>query len=456
MKFRPNYGMPQAIVVDDVEYNKQIKKNSLYYANIIVWTVMFLYPLLGILDFIYANSIFQELFLLKIITILLIYVVYDLSRRTGRSINVSLHATFFLISANAALVCNVVSFEVAPVFFLVYSSLFMLFNLAVFWPAVNSFAQLLSTLIMLSIGYHAINQVTLETYLSQGAGLFIMIGFFSCFIPLARYGIIMKNTLNGLKIQNTTTQLYALHLELMDKNNQIEHSNAKLGELVIQQDSFLALVRSDIQQFVISLKDLSGRIDEERITKGDQASECVEGINANIASLQQLTEIFPDRQNTLASDIQIDLTWIDIYQCIQTMVNLMKSEFDQKSIVFQWISSGGKELIPLDRIYFDQVLYNLFANALKHSDNKNAIYAEVVKNNLKTELVLSCASKDVNFPLHKDTLKSKTPTVQSLKRGLGPGFYVARLITEKMGGKLTYDQGQQHVSYTLKFKSEIA
>ncbi|WP_231426301.1 hypothetical protein [Pedobacter sp. Leaf250] len=455
MNYRPNYGVPQPIVVGDADYNKQIKKNSLYYANIIVWTVMFLYPLVGILDFVYANQIFQELFLVKIITVVLIYVVYDLCRRAGASIDITLHATFFLIAANAAIVCNIVSFEVAPVFFLIYSSLFMLFNLAVFWAPINSFAQLLSTLILLSIGYQIFNEVSLETYLAQGAGLFIMTGFFSCFIPLARFSIIRKNTLNGLKIQNTTTQLYALHLELVDKNNQIEHSNAKLGELVVQQDTFLALVRSDIQRFVIALKDLAGRV-KSAGSINDGQNEYVEELSQNINSLQQLTEIFPDHQNAPVSDIQINLASVDVYQRIQAMVVLLKPELDQRKMVFQWIKSSDRALVPLDRLYFDQIIYNLFANMFKHAGNKNEIFAEILKNKHTIELVISCAPNAMNFAVQKESVKSKNPTVQSLKQGLGPGFYVARLLTEKMGGELFYDQGLQHVSYILKFKSEIA
>jgi hypothetical protein len=47
--------------------------------------------------------------------------------------------------------------------------------------------------------------------------------------------------------------------------------------------------------------------------------------------------------------------------------------------------------------------------------------------------------------------ESAVPTVQSLNQGLGPGFYIAKLLAEKMGGELIYHKSQTHSCYVLAF-----
>jgi len=48
------------------EFAKEINRKSWYQTNNIIWTVIFIYPLFSIIDFIFANSIWLQFFIVRI------------------------------------------------------------------------------------------------------------------------------------------------------------------------------------------------------------------------------------------------------------------------------------------------------------------------------------------------------------------------------------------------------
>jgi hypothetical protein len=45
------------VQISKEEYKKEILKKAWYQTNNIIWTIIFLYPIFSIVDFIYANNI---------------------------------------------------------------------------------------------------------------------------------------------------------------------------------------------------------------------------------------------------------------------------------------------------------------------------------------------------------------------------------------------------------------
>ncbi|WP_293788546.1 hypothetical protein [uncultured Pedobacter sp.] len=442
-------GTSDAVYVSDAVYEQQLTKKSIYYANIIIWTVIFLYPLLGILDYVYAYPIYQVLFLSKIIIVVLIYAVYDISIRLGKSTDSALHTAFILIALNASIICNIVPFDIAPVFFMAFASLSMLFNLVVFWNPINSFGHFFATLLLMAVGYHLLNTVSVETYITQGAGLFIMILFFSSFIPMARYDIIRKNTLNNLRIKQTTAQLNLLHEELIEKNQQVEISNSRLTGLVMQQDSFMAFVREDILNFVGSIN-LSANAMREPEHKSHNLQH-IEIINENILRLKQLAELFPNDHSKLSSDIVLSLKKVNLLASTQAVASCLMNSFGYPDIHFSMDLQKQWPTVQLDQLYTDQILFNLFANCFKFCNNNEMIDCRMEEGNNRIHLIINCISPGVAADDVANEWKSAIVTAQSLHKGLGPGFYVAKLLAEKMGGELIYHKYQTHNGYVLAF-----
>lgn len=449
MNISTSTGTSAAVYVSDAVFEKQLTKKSKYYANIIIWTVIFLYPLLGILDYIYAYPIYQALFLTKIIIVLLIYAVFDISFRLGKSKDLALHTTFLLISLNASFICNIVPFDIAPVFFMVFASLSMLFNLVVFWNPINSFSHFFTTLLFMILGYHLLNTVSVETYITQGAGLFMTILFFSSFIPVARYEIIRKNTLNNLRIKQTTAQLNLLHDELVEKNQQVEISNSRLTGLVMQQDSFMAFVREDILSFVSSISLSANAIRNFENVRHNLQN--IEIINQNILRLKQLAELFPNDHSALSSDILLALKKVDLFASAQAVASCMVNDFGYPGINFNVDPHKKWPVVQLDQLYTHQILFNLFANCFKFCNKNELIDCRMKESNNKLHLVINCIPPGIAADLVANEWESAVPTAQSLHEGLGPGFYIAKLLAEKMEGELIFHKCHSHSCYVLAF-----
>lgn len=85
------------IQITKEEFAKDIGKKAWYQTNNIIWTILFLYPLISIIDFIYTPDIWIQFLIVRIITVLIIYVLYNYFRRKGLNYRYLLHVSFFLL-----------------------------------------------------------------------------------------------------------------------------------------------------------------------------------------------------------------------------------------------------------------------------------------------------------------------------------------------------------------------
>src|ERR1700709_2706294 len=90
------------------EFSREISKKAWYQTNNIIWTVIFIYPLFSIIDFIFANNIWLQFFIIRIITDLVVLGLYSVFQRKNLNYRVLLHITLFLLSVTSALLCNIV------------------------------------------------------------------------------------------------------------------------------------------------------------------------------------------------------------------------------------------------------------------------------------------------------------------------------------------------------------
>src|ERR1700748_166052 len=96
------------VQINKEEFLKEVTKKAWYQANIVIWTIIFMYPLFSIIDFIYVPDIWLQFFIVRIIIVLIIYIVFNLYQSKNYNYRVLLHIAFLLLSANSALLCAIV------------------------------------------------------------------------------------------------------------------------------------------------------------------------------------------------------------------------------------------------------------------------------------------------------------------------------------------------------------
>jgi hypothetical protein len=106
------------VQINKDEFLKELSKKAWYQTNIVIWTIIFLYPLFSIIDFIYLKDIWLQFFIVRIIIVLVIYILFNFYQSKNYNYRALLHITFFLLSATSALLCTLVGPQELNVYFL--------------------------------------------------------------------------------------------------------------------------------------------------------------------------------------------------------------------------------------------------------------------------------------------------------------------------------------------------
>ncbi|KRX05339.1 Signal transduction histidine kinase, homodimeric domain [Pseudocohnilembus persalinus] len=114
---------------------------------------------------------------------------------------------------------------------------------------------------------------------------------------------------------------------------------------------------------------------EEKIYKLKKQFQEIENITY---MLQFLVNDIRDFELVSRNKLQLFPIKMDIFQCIQEVFNMMKLQFDKKSIKFKVDSNLGQTYnVITDNIRLKQILINLISNAIKYSNHRGIITIKV-------------------------------------------------------------------------------
>src|SRR3569833_2463721 len=97
------------VQINKEEFSKEIAKKAWFQTNNVIWTIILLYGLFSIPDFIYAQDIWMQFLKVRIIIILIHYILYTWMHAKAKNQRYQLHAAFFMLSATSALLCTLVN-----------------------------------------------------------------------------------------------------------------------------------------------------------------------------------------------------------------------------------------------------------------------------------------------------------------------------------------------------------
>ena len=150
--------MPNNLKFSFVNINKdefitELNKKGVYYANVVMWTVLFSLPLFWLLDFLFVRDLWLDLMLIRLVVAVISYTIYILGSKSKwdyiktislfLGINLVMH-TFF---------CGIVPINHVLPYFLILSIVVLLMNTATFWPPVYSIFFCLLTYVIIFLLY---------------------------------------------------------------------------------------------------------------------------------------------------------------------------------------------------------------------------------------------------------------------------------------------------------------
>src|ERR1700759_4507284 len=109
------------VQIDKEEFTKEVNKKAWYQTNTIIWTIILLFPLFSIPDFIYLKDIWMQILIGRIIAVLVLYMLYNFLYSKRYNHRIMLHLAFLVLSSLSALLCALVNPADLNVYFLSYS-----------------------------------------------------------------------------------------------------------------------------------------------------------------------------------------------------------------------------------------------------------------------------------------------------------------------------------------------
>jgi signal transduction histidine kinase len=437
------------------EYLKETRKKAWFLTNNIIWTTIFLFPLLGIIDFVYAPNDWPAFIITRVIVVAVIYALYNFFHNKKLDYRILLHLTFFLLSAVTAVFCCVIDINHLTVYFLMYGVIILFFNLQVFWEPVNSLIQSLVAIMLLAICYNILSEYSLDLFISNGGQYFFIIALVSCLIPTARFKVIQREVASQLLIEQSNAQLKAQNRDILEKNSIIDIQYDKLRRLDEQKNSFINIAGHDLKNLIGSIVMSNNMIREEEYRLSDDQKEFASYITESAEKMQYLLKTLMDVKEIESTEIKFNMETFDANSVAQ---HVFKGLVDTASMKNVHLINNILKLplnVRLDRVFTSQVFQNLLSNAVKFSQTNNNL--RVVTSLQRQKFVFEIIDEGIAIGQQElDIMFNRLKTLNdasgsAAESRLGLGLSIAKLMTIEMGGELTYRSDDNGNYFRLEF-----
>ena len=442
------------IQITKEELAKQVEKKAWYQTNIIIFPLIVLYPVFSIVDFIYANDIFWEFVIIRLIISILIYGLHSLFERKKYNYRILLHIALLLISATQAVLCTQVNVEQLNIYFLLYSVIILFFNLLVFWEPVNSVIQTLLAFLLLLIFFNLLSDYPLDLYVSNGGEFFFITAAISCLIPATRYKVIERDVRSQILIEKSNEQLKDQNRDINEKNNIIDMQYEQLRKLDEQKNSFINIAGHDLKNLIGSVIMSNNMIKEEADRLSDDQKEFVGYIGESAEKMQYMLNKLMDVKEIESPEMSFNMEVFDINVEVMHVYKGLVETANMKNIHLQDNILKLPLNVRLDKVFVGQVFQNLLSNAIKFSQTNNTI--KVVTSLHRQKFVFEIIDEGIaigqeELDMMFNKLKTLNDATGSKESRLGLGLSIAKLMTKEMGGDLTYRSDDNGNYFRVEF-----
>lgn len=186
-------------------------------------------------------------------------------------------------------------------------------------------------------------------------------------------------------------------------------------------------------------------LDAEEMT--DNTKRYVEQISNRTEALKALTEeLF--RYSVVSSVSDLSYEKVNLGRVLEDTLISFYGAFEQNNITPSISLPDSVIMRTLDRSALSRIFGNIVSNAVKYSDGDFAVTmsdtGEITFSNTAREL----SSVDVG------KLFDRFYTVDTARRSTGLGLSIAKLLTDRMNGRITYDYKNYILSITVYFAED--
>jgi signal transduction histidine kinase len=442
------------VQIDKDEFLKEVSKKAWYQAHNIVWTIFFLYPLFSIVDFIYAPDIWMQVFITRIIIILVLYILYNYLHGKRYNYRILLHIAFFLISMLSALLCTLVNPQQLNIYFLLYSVIVLFFNLQVFWEPIHSLIQTLIAILALAFFFNLFCDYSIDIFITNGGQYFFTIALISCLIPNARHKVILREVHQQIVIEKSNEQLKSQNRDISEKNHIIDMQYERLRKLDEQKNSFINIAGHDLKNLIGSIIMSNNMVKEEDDRLSSDQKEFVGYISESAEKMQYMLSKLMDVKEIESPEMKFTMEVFDINAEVLHVYRGLIETAQMKNIHLIDNILKLPLNVKLDKVFTGQIFQNLLSNIIKFSQTNNSI--KVVTSLQRQRFVFEIIDEGIaigqdELDMMFNKLKTLNDASANIESRLGLGLSIAKLMTQEMGGELSYRSDENGNYFRVEF-----
>jgi len=439
------------VQINKEEFSKEVAKKAWFQTNNIIWTIILIFPLFSIPDFIWAKDIWMQVFIGRIIIVLILYMLYNFMHAKKFNHRILLHVAFLLLSALSALLVTLVRPSELNIYFLLYSVVVLFFNMQVFWEPINSIIQALISLVLLVLFYNLFgaSEYGVDVFISNGGSIFFIILAISCLIPNARHKVILREVHSQIVIEKSNEQLKTQNRDISEKNHIIDMQYERLRKLDEQKNSFINIAGHDLKNLVGSIIMSNNMIKEEEERLSTDQKEYSSYIGQSAEKIQYMLSKLMDVREIESSEMQFNMEIFDINLEVLHVYRGLLETAQMKNITLVDNILKLPLNVKLDRVFTGQIFQNLLSNIIKFSQTNNSInvVTSLQRQRFVFEIIdagIAIGEDELDMMFNK--LKTLNDASEHVESRLGLGLSIAKLMTQEMGGELTY-RSDDHGNY---------
>lgn len=442
------------VQINKDELLKEVTKKAWYQTNIVIWSIIFLFPLFSIIDFIYAPSLWLQFFIVRLIIVLVIYMLFNIYQNKGQKYRILLHVAFFLLSACSALLCTLVPPQYLNIYFLLYSVVILFFNLQVFWEPINSFVQTLIAILLLALFFNLFADYNADIFINNGGQYFFIVAVISCLIPNSRYKVMLRDVRSSILIEKSNEQLKEQNRDISEKNNIIDMQYEKLRKLDEQKNSFINIAGHDLKNLIGSIIMSNNMVREEEDRLSDDQKEFVGYIGESAEKMQYMLNKLMDVREIESPEMKFNFEIFDINTEVQHVFRGLTETAQMKNIHLIDDILKLPLNVKLDRVFTGQIFQNLLSNVIKFSQTNNSI--KVITSLQRQKFIFEIVDEGIaigqdELDMMFNKLKTLNDASANVESRLGLGLSIAKLMTYEMGGELIYRSDESGNYFRVEF-----
>jgi len=448
--------MPNNFKFSFVNINKEafadeLNKKGIYYANVVMWTVLFSLPLFWLLDFLFLKDMWTDLMLIRLIVAVISYIIYIIGNKREWNyiktitwfvvVNLLMHASF----------CGMLPLNHVMPYFLILSVAILLINTAIFWPPIYSVFICLLTYFVIFILFS--NRERVDKYnllISHGGGVYFVVSAFSCLIAYNRYAILKREIAKNILIDEAKNRQLEQNEKINDQKYVIEDANRKLKVLNDYRHNTLNIMLHDFRNFTGSIQMSIDLLKNKSDNLSEEQKEILNYISTGNDKLNYLSEKLAASADRDEAKVQFTQENFDISPEVEQAVLDVADSAQIKQINLQLHLSASPIMVHLDRLFLSQVLFKLLTNAIRYAEADSIITVHTNRQNDKCVIEVINIGKLVGVAKMNELFTKLQPfrsLKESVKSDSEMGFSVAKKLTETMGGTFAYSSDENTGNY---------